>query len=705
MYSSANEAQDYRAKRPERYPDRSLMPPCQAACPLRMDIREYVDLVAQGRIMEALQVIRNGNPFPSICAYVCTHPCEEACRRHQVDNPIAIRALKRFAVEFGGDRMVQAEAETTRREKVAIVGSGPAGLACAYYLRKLGYPATIFEAHSELGGMLRIGIPQYRLPRQVLDTEVQRLTQMGVEIRTNTRVVSLDLLFELGYKAIFITIGAHQSLKMGIDGEDSPGVIDGATFLREINLGLKPSLGARVAVVGGGNVAIDAARTAARLGAKKVSILYRRSRAEMPADPEEVKQALEEGIEILYLVTPTSVKRETGRLSVTCIKMELGEPDDSGRRRPVPIKGSDFSRKFDTLIAAIGQAPQTPGEFGIRIGKGSTIQVDPVTLTTNRTGVFAGGDAVTGPATVTEALAAGRVAASRIDDYLQHRYPVPPRVERESLTGDLLPETIQMIRKIGRLEPSILPPEDRAKDFKSVELVYDWETATNEARRCLRCGMGAEILFQDKCATCLTCLKVCPYHVPHVDDNGTIQIPVEQCQACGICIAECPAKAIILRKPYDRRQITEELEHTLKSASESKFKPFIVGFCCQYGLFGTGTLAGLWRSAKAGVWIVPVLCIAKVEADHMLRAFEMGAEGVFIAGCGEQCARENTASWVRQRVAKVRKTLAQIGLEPERLHTFFPDTTDKDPARELDNFTEKISGLYLASVLMQEVKS
>jgi len=262
-----------------------------------------------------------------------------------------------------------------------------------------------------------------------------------------------------------------------------------------------------------------------------------------------------------------------------------------------------------------------------------------------------------------------------------------------------------MIKKIGRLEPAILPLEARAQDFNPVELVYDWETATNEARRCLRCGMGAEILFQDKCAACLTCLRVCPYHVPYVDDSGTVQIPEAQCQACGICIAECPAKAIVLRKPYDRRHITEELEHTLKSAAEAKFKPFIIGFCCQYGLFGTGTLASLWRSAKAGVWLVPVLCVAKVEAEQMLRAFEMGAEGVFIAGCGEQCARENTAWWVRQRVARVRKTLEQIGLEPERLHTFFPDTAGEDPAREMDSFAEKISGLYLASVLMQEVKS
>lgn len=684
--------------------DRSLMPPCQAACPLHMEIREYIDLIAQGRSMEALQVIRSGNPFPAICAYVCTHPCEEACRRCKVDKPIAVRALKRFAVEFGGDRMVQAEAETAHSEKVAIVGSGPAGLACAYYLRKLGYPVTIFEAYSELGGMLRVGIPRYRLPRQVLDIEVQRLTQMGVEIRTNTRVVSLDLLFELGYKAIFITIGAHQSLRMGIEGEESPGVIDGATFLREVNLGLKPSLGEKVAVVGGGNVAVDAARTTARLGAKKVTILYRRSRAEMPANPEEVEQALEEGLEIQYLVVPTRIKREEGSLNVTCIRMELGEVDASGRRQPVPILGSEFTDRFDALIVAIGQAPQTPADFHVRIGKGSTIQVDPATLTTNRAGAFAGGDAVTGPATVTEALAAGRLAAFRIDDYLQHRYPLPSKEEKKILMGDLLPETVEMIRKVSRLEPQTLSPEVRGKDFELVELLYDWETAVNEARRCLRCGIGAEILFQDKCASCLTCLRVCPYHVPRLDASGTVQIPVNQCLACGICVAECPAKAIVLRKPTDRRQIMEELNHIVKSATESKSKPLIVGFCCQYGLFGTGALARLWRDARAGVWIVPVLCVAKVEAEHLLQAFQIGAEGVFIAGCGEQCARENTAEWVGQRVGKVRKTLAEVGLEPERVQTFVSGATYADIAQELDKFTARIGELYLTSVIMQEVK-
>ncbi len=685
--------------------DDSLMPPCQAACPLHMEIGEYVDLIAQGRVMEALQVIRSGNPFPAICAYVCTHPCEEACRRTQVDNPVAIRALKRFAIEFGGDRMIQLEAETTQSAKVAVVGSGPAGLAAAYYLRQLGYAVTIFEAHSELGGMLRVGIPEYRLPRDVLDTEVERLVQAGIEIRTNTRVVSLDLLFDLGYEAVFVTVGAHQSLRLRIEGEEGPGVVNGATFLREVNLGLRPSIGPVVGVVGGGNVAIDAARTALRLGASEVKLLYRRSREQMPADPAEVEQALEEGVELCFLLAPTRIDRAKKQLQVTCVRFELGEPDASGRPRPVPVEGSESTVQLDTLISAIGQAPQVPDDFRVRIGRGSTIHVDPVTLLTNRPGVFAGGDAVTGPATVTQALAAGRLAAWRIDEYLQHRYPLPHEVSKEPVSQDLLPKTVEAIRRAHRVEPPHVAPEARVRDFSPVELIYDWETAVEEARRCLRCGMGAEILFQDHCATCLNCLRICPYHVPHLDERGTIQIPAEQCQACGICVAECPANAIVLRKPRDRRHIVEELDHISRSAEQSGAKPLIIGFGCQYGLFGTGTLAGLWREAKAGIWMVPVLCVATVEPEHMMRAFELGADGVFVAGCGERCSRDNTAFWMLQRVEKVRRALKQLDWEPERVQAFNLQDSDTDPAQAMDQFTVRIGQLRLDAALEKEVRS
>ena len=709
MYSPVTDnTEQNQAKRTKKSsPDHSLMPPCQAACPLHMEIREYVDLVAQGKIMEALQVIRNDNPFPSICAYVCDHPCEDACRRCQVDKAVAIRALKRFAVEFGGDRMIQAKAETTRHERVAIVGSGPAGLAVAYYLRKLGYPVTVFEADSEPGGMLRVGIPEYRLPPKIIDAEIQRLIQMGVEIRLNTRVVSLDLLFDMGYQAIFVAIGAHQGRKLRIPGADLDDTWTAVSFLRHARLKQKSNVGEKVVVLGGGNVAFDCARTARRLGAKEVHVACLEPREAMLADASEIEQAEEEGIVVHPSRTFTRIIDKDGHVAgVECLNLRSMEFDKEGKLHLDIIEGSEHSLAADTVIFAIGQSPDLnlfSGLSGLEVTKQGTIAVDHDTLSTRHPGIFAGGDVVTGTASATQSLATGREAASRIDDYLQHRYPLVDK-ETENPLGDLLPETVEMIRKTERLEPSVLPTGARVKSFKTVELVYDWETAIDEARRCLRCGMGAEILFQDKCATCLTCLRVCPYHVPYLDNSGTIQIPADQCQACGICVAECPAKAIVLRKPYDRRHIIEELDHVVKSAAQSKLKPLIIGFCCQYGLFGTGALASLWRGAKAGIWIVPVLCAAKVEAEQILRAFELGAEGVFVAGCGEQCARENTAFWVRQHVEKVRRTLAQIGLEPERLEAFNLSATDEEPVKALNSFTEKIGELCFASVIMQEVK-
>jgi len=678
--------------------DRSFMPPCQVACPLHMEIREYVDLVAQGRIMEALKVIRNGNPFPAICANVCTHPCEEACRRGQVDSPIAIRALKKFAVEYGGDRMIQTETCTKYSEKVAIVGSGPAGLACAYYLRKTGYPVTVFELHTEIGGMLRVGIPRYRLPQYVLDIEGERLTRMGVEIRTNVRVVSLDLLFELGYKAIFVTVGAHQSLKMEIEGEESPGVIDGATFLREVNLGFRPYLGKKVGVVGGGNVAVDAARTAVRLGSEKVNILYRRSRNEMPADSVEIDMALEEGININFLVQPVKITRQNGKLIVTCIKMELGEADSSGRRQASPIKGSEFDEEYDSLITAIGQIPSLPSDFKIGTGRGSTIQVDPVTLTTNRPGVFAGGDAVTGPATVTEALSAGRLAAKRIVDFLQHKYPEREK-DKEAITTPLLEETIVNIKKLARIDPPVLPAKDRM-DFIQEELVYDWKSAINEARRCLRCGMGAEITSQDECASCLTCLRTCPYKIPQVNPEGIVEIPVDQCLACGLCVTECPARIISLRKPAD---YLDNVEEVLKNTRVINNNPLVIGFGCQYGIYGTGTLEKLWES-KGRIQIIPVLCVAKIETEDILRSFIAGVAGVFIAGCGEYCAREKTAAIILKRTERVKNILKQSGINPVRLRTIFAGK-DVDPAKELDKFIDDISRLLLTQAISREVKT
>jgi len=330
--------------------------PCYKACPAGIDIPRYIHLIARGRPSAAVAVIREKVPFPGVLGRVCAAPCEEECRRGQdIDRPLRIRMLKRFLADNGDDNWKkQAKFLTATGRSVAVVGAGPAGLTCAYYLAKLGHKATVFEALPEPGGMMRVGIPEYRLPRNILRDEIREIENAGVEIRLNTRVESLDSLFQQGYQAIFLGIGAHEEMKLGVEGEDLPGVIGCVEFLRRFNLGEQVKVGNRVGVIGGGNVAIDSARAALRLGAKRVTILYRRTQNEMPAEPMEVEHALEEGVEIIFLAAPSKIYRRNDALKLELVRMELGEPDASGRRRPVPIKGSEFAAELDTLIAAIG---------------------------------------------------------------------------------------------------------------------------------------------------------------------------------------------------------------------------------------------------------------------------------------------------------------------------------------------------------------
>ncbi|HHV61932.1 MAG TPA: NADH-quinone oxidoreductase subunit NuoF [Firmicutes bacterium] len=467
--------------------------PCQNACPAEVDVPRYISLIRQRRYGEAVALIKEKNPLPAVCGRVCNHPCESKCRRGQLDSPVAICDLKRFAADWELEHPLPVEAPAKRKDaKVAIIGSGPAGLSAAYYLAKLGYGVTIFEALPVAGGMLAVGIPEYRLPRDILRAEIRAIEALGVEIRTGVEVgrdITLDEIRQQGYGAVFVAVGASKGQKLGVPGEDLTGVINALTFLRQVNLGQKVEVGNKVAVIGGGNAAIDAARTALRLGASEVHIIYRRTREEMPAEKGEIEEAEREGVKIHYLVAPSEIIGSDGRVArMECIRMTLGEFDRSGRRKPVPVEGSKFVIDVDTVIPAVSQVPDLSfleglaNSGGVEVTKWSTIVTDPRTLATGAPGIFAGGDCVTGPDTVIQAIAAGRKAAMAIDKYLGGDGVIEthPDLGRE-LAGELIEH--EMARRV----PRVLPVEKRCCNFDEVVLGLTEAAAVEEASRCLRC--------------------------------------------------------------------------------------------------------------------------------------------------------------------------------------------------------------------------
>lgn len=394
-------------------------PLCIKACPIPQDIHGYVTQIAKGNFEEALRIIMKDSPFPGSCGRVCPHPCEERCIMKKKGGPIAIARLKRFAADSVDPFRIGIEPGEPTGKKVGIVGSGPAGLSLAYHLALLGHKAVVYESFEVAGGMLAVGIPEYRLPKSVVKREVDFIKSLGVEVRTGAKVSSLE---ELDHDAVFIGVGAHVPIGLNIEGMELSGVEYGPLFLEAVNLGKRPDIGERVAVVGGGNVAIDTARTALRLGAEEVIVVYRRSQKEMPAYKEEVKAAEEEGVQMYYLTAPLRILGKNGRVkALECIQTQLGECDASGRCRPVPIKGSEFTIKVDTVIPAISQVPDLSWvpEGKLEISKKKTLAADPKTGSTKQKRVFAGGDCVTGPATVADAIAAGKRAARSIHEYLE----------------------------------------------------------------------------------------------------------------------------------------------------------------------------------------------------------------------------------------------------------------------------------------------
>ncbi len=508
-------------------------PPCTRECPARIKVREYISLIKEKHFEEAYKLLKDKIPFPVTIGRVCHHPCEKKCYRGQFDEPIAINILKRFIADYAlKNKKKPSKVEITKKEKIAIIGSGPAGLSAAYKLVKMGYSVTVFEALPVAGGIPRFGIPDYRLPKNVLETEIDDIKSLGVEIKLNTSITDIKHLRKQ-YEAVFIAVGVQKSRKLNVPGEELDGVICGLEFLKSLNLEKKVSLGKKVIVIGGGNVATDVARSALRLGAETF-IVYRRSRKEMPAIKEGVEEAEREGVQIKYLASPKKILGTNKVSGIECVRMKLGEPDESGRKRPIPIEGSEFVIEADTIILAIGEYPDFSFLKGSVKTEKQRIVVDPKSLATDQPGVFAGGDVVTGPATVIEAIAQGTKAAVCIDRYLRGE---PMKYGEEALPLiELEKMNLSMVETKSRIKSHSLPVKERMGNFKEVNLGFTEEEALEEAERCLSCG---------SCKLCKLCSIYCPDNAAKMGETEA-EINLDYCKGCGICENECPCGVIIM---------------------------------------------------------------------------------------------------------------------------------------------------------------
>jgi NADPH-dependent glutamate synthase beta subunit-like oxidoreductase len=531
--------------------------PCQMTCPAGLDIPTYVTLVGMGRDAEAIDVIRRDCPFPWVCGLVCTRPCEFMCVRARIDAPISIKTLKGFAAEraMSEGSYKNPAAAPPKNRKICVIGAGPGGMSAAYYLALKGYTVRVIEQHAVAGGMLLLGIPRYRLPREVIDREVVMLKNLGIEFQFNTRFgrdATLAQLKKEGFEAFFFAIGAHNSFKLGIPGEkDFPQVIEAVDFLRKVALGDRQAPGRRAVVIGGGNVAIDAARTCLRLGCESVTLAYRRTRSEMPADTEEVEQAEEEGIRFEFLNVPVQVLGIDGRVTaLKCLRAKLVAREGENRKYPVPIEDSEFDLDADVIISAIGQqvdADCLQSVKGLDWTRRKTISVNMATMESSLEGIFAAGDAVTGPATVIEAIGGGKRAAESIDRYLEgipqpKMPPVPTRRGRIEYLE--VPASSKMT--IRRPEMPLLNIYRRRTTFQQVELGYPENQVREEARRCLRC---------DICLRCGKCIEVCrdrmgvdALQMGYFDFDHPVptdfRLTEERCILCGACATNCPTGAM-----------------------------------------------------------------------------------------------------------------------------------------------------------------
>lgn len=533
---SAGKTGFWRDFRPVRV---ELVSPCTYDCPANNRLPQIFEKIRDKRLEEAAKIFLETNPFPSITGRICAHFCEEHCSRGEYDEVVSIRNVERFL----GDYILEKKGESgfhkismEKNQKIAIIGSGPAGLSAAYYLRKTGYNVTVFEGEEKPGGMLTYGIPPYRLPKQIVRKEVAALTKMGVEIKIG-KTIGKDVKFEdvqEEFDAVLLATGAWKERNVGIPGEEL--LMSGLAFLTEVNKGRRALPGVAVAVIGGGNVSVDVVRTLKRLGAKP-TILYRRTEKEMPAVKEEIRKAKEDGITFRFLTQPVEASKKNGKTVLKCIRMRLGESDATGRRRPIPIEGSEFTLEFDAALKAIGERPDTtwiPEEF---LNEHGWIKADSTTGVISEN-VFAAGDLISGPAAVVEAIAAGRRAARSIDQFLKGEEIKPEApLDNPVKIEEINIEYYEPKEKAKAFE---LPPEERTKSLDEEEtLAIKPEEVESEAHRCFSCGY---------CRACDICWIFCPDATVELKDDGKPEFDYDYCKGCGICSTECPCGVIIMQR-------------------------------------------------------------------------------------------------------------------------------------------------------------
>jgi NADPH-dependent glutamate synthase beta subunit-like oxidoreductase len=629
--------------------ERRLFAPCRATCPVHVDVPAYLSAIAEGRFTDALEIVLERNPLASVCGRVCLRPCEEDCRRCMLDEPVAIAQLKRAAADFGVYPMPRKP--PVRPQRVAIIGGGPAGLTAARDLALFGYQVTVYEEQPRLGGMLRYGIPNYRLPDYALDKDIEYILSCGVEAVTGVHVGRDILLGELAETndAVLVTAGLQGSRALPIEGADLPGVLTALPFLAAAARGERVDVGPRVVVVGGGNVAVDVARTAVRQGAKHVAAVCLESAEEMPASEHEMEEARLEGVRIYCSWGPRRITGDgaaSGLEAVRCTSVFDSE------KRFSPRYDESVVEVFpaETVIFAIGQSSDV-SDLGMELTARGSPVVDPVTCATPTAGVYAAGDVVSGPTKIIDAVAAGRRAAAVIvRDLSGNEYPLRELEEESAVLGEVPDTMASKLITRRRIRMERLEFFEAVGNFSEIEFGYTEYEAAREAQRCLQCTTGAR-LTREKCVSCLSCLRICPHGAPRIKVGGYVYFDAEACHACGACASQCPAQAIAI-EGYSEDELTRRVEALIAGHGIET----TVMFAC-------GGAPILPKIAGADVRTLRATCLLRVSERNALETLRLGATSIVFAGCVEAtCQYPHARALVAQRIAYIKAALTEIGM-------------------------------------------